>query len=159
MWWEEEITGYQLGTVIGVKYMCPECAEAYVKEVTEGRSSLKEWVEYNVAFQITNRQIWYKPLKCDRCGKAIKVILDDRGQETFIMECPTLEEARKRYGEVGVYWYTDAMKDPAMEELARKIQRQREEFERENREKRSDIWEAVERLRLVKSILLKANNR
>jgi hypothetical protein len=149
MWQRGEITGYQIGTFPGAEvYLCPECAEAYVEEQTEGQSKLKDWVEYHFAFPITSESLWDEPLKCQRCGKAIKVILDDRGLRRFIMECPTLDEAIAQYGAVGAYWFHDAMKDPALKQLAREIKRERQ----------NDIRKAIESLRMAKSTLLKANN-
>jgi hypothetical protein len=150
MWQREEITGYQIGTFPGAEvYLCPKCAEDYVKEESEGRSNLEEWVRWHIAFPIRSEDLWDEPLKCQRCGKAIKVILDSRGLERFVMECPTLEEAKEKYGEVGVYWFNDAMKDPALKQLAREIREERE------RSQRSDIRKAIESLRLAKSTLLK----
>jgi len=153
MWQRDEITGYQIGTFPGAEvYLCPECAEAYVEEQSEGQSKLKDWVEYHLAFPIRSEDIWDEPLKCQRCGKAIKVILDERGRRRFIMQCPTREEAIAQYGAVGAYWFRDAMKDPALEQLAREIEKERRKLARE------EISEAIKSLRMAKSALLKADN-
>ena len=153
MWQRDEITGYQIGTFPGAEvYLCPECAEAYVEEQTEGESKLEDWVRYHLAFPIGSNDLWDEPLKCQRCGKAIKVILDERGRRRFIMQCPTLEEAIAEYGAVGSYWFHDAMKDPAMKQLAREIKEERRKLARE------EISEAIKSLRMAKSALLKADN-
>jgi hypothetical protein len=153
MWQSSEITGYQIGTFPGAEvYLCPECAEAYVEERTEGQSKLEDWVKYHVAFPIPSGSIWDRPLKCQRCGKAIKVVLDERGRREFIMECPTREEAIAQYGAVGAYWFDDAMKDPAIKQLARKIKDERRKLAEEEI---SDLRKAIESLRMAKSTLLK----
>lgn len=151
MWQRGEVTGYQIGTFPGAEvHLCPECAEAYVEKQTEGKSKLEDWVKYHIAFPIRSEDIWDEPLKCQRCGKAIKVVLDERGQRKFIMQCPTREEAEAQYGEIGVYWFDDAMKDPAMRQLARKIVRERRKLAQE---RASDVGKAIESLRMAKSIL------
>jgi hypothetical protein len=151
VWQRDEITGYQIGTFPGAEvYLCPDCAEAYVEEQSEGQSKLKDWVEYHLAFPIRSEDIWDEPLKCQRCGKAIKVILDDRGRRRFIMQCPTREEAIAQYGAVGAYWFQDAMKDPALKQLAREIKEERQKWAREGI---SDIRKAIESLRRAKSTL------
>jgi hypothetical protein len=156
MWQRDEITGYQIGTFPGAEvYLCPDCAEAYVEEQSEGQSKLKDWVEYHLAFPIRSEDIWDEPLKCQRCGKAIKVILDDRGRRRFIMQCPTREEAIAQYGAVGAYWFQDAMKDPALKQLAREIKEERQKWAREGI---SDIRKAIESLRRAKSTLLTSSH-
>jgi hypothetical protein len=153
MWQRGQITGYQIGTFPGAEvYLCPECAEAYVEERTEGQSKLEEWEKHHLAFPITSESLWDKPLKCQRCGKAIKVVLDERGRRKFITECPTREEAVAHYGAVGGYWFDDAMKDPALKQLAGEIEEERRKLAREEM---SDIRKAIESLRMAKSTLLK----
>jgi hypothetical protein len=153
VWQRDEITGYQIGTFPGAEvYLCPDCAEAYVEEQSEGQSKLKDWVEYHLAFPIRSEDIWDEPLKCQRCGKAIKVILDDRGRRRFIMQCPTREEAIAQYGAVGAYWFQDAMKDPALKQLAREIEKERRKLARE------EISEAIKSLRMAKSALLTSSH-